>query len=430
MHCTLAIIGGGVAGLMACQQATLQNAFEKILWFRADPNSLGTAYDTLCCAHLLNVPAKLMGLDPNAPEGFINWLNANQAGRWQASDFVPRMQFAAYLRANIDRLDARVQPVPQRADSATITNGGWRIVAGGQTFDANAIILAPGFPLVHLNDSAAKNPSVFEAWHWFNRLAKPTDSPHWGKRILVVGSGLTAVDMVLGLRDYGYTGAIDVVSSSGRWPLPHAATEPLSSIQLASLLAQLRVCSKPAAVIVALREAATNAPWRAVLDALRPHTNDVWQSWPTALRKSIVKRAFSIWNQHRHRVPPQTLAEVLADEKTKLRRGRVSLENGNVRVNGSLQAPDQLTLFCVGARFSAGMDANPLLDQLTRAGALLANDLRMGLMANTLNRIAIIGACRFGELLETVAVPELRQQAAAAVATLVSNAGYQRRRLC
>jgi len=415
---TLAIVGGGVAGLMGCQQALAQLKFKHILWFRAEPNSLGTAYDTRCALHLLNVPAGRMGLDPAAPSGFFDYLESAQLGRWQPGDFVPRMQFAAYMQANIAALECRVQQIHQLAERAEKTPHGWRIGTATQTFAADALLLAPGFPIAQLPNGSASLPKVFEAWRWFSEIATTASVSKLGDRVLLVGSGLTAVDMVLGLRAHGYSGQIDVVSSSGRWPLPHEHTEPLSELQLAPLLADLYACTAPAAVIAALRRAAAALPWRAVLDALRPHTNSLWMSYSPALRTRIVRRAFSFWSQHRHRVPPQTLAAVLADQRVSLRKGRVKVQSGCVTVNDIPQPVGQLTLFCVGARFSDGIGADPLLDPLRHQGFLEANALNLGLVPVGNFGLALIGARRFGELFETVAVPELRQQAAQAIEML------------
>jgi uncharacterized NAD(P)/FAD-binding protein YdhS len=419
---TLAIIGGGVAGLMSCQQAIAQNKFYKILWFRADPNSLGTAYDTRCPAHLLNVPAKLMGLDPELPTGFFNWLAAHQPGRFQPDDFVPRMEFAAYMQAGIDALDDRVQQIHQHAVRADKTQHGWRISTLNQRFDADALLLATGFPLAQLPTESADLSGVFEAWHWFSEVANTASVQRLANKVLLVGSGLTAVDMVLALRALGYMGQIEVVSSSGRWPLQHAISEPLFPPLLAPILAELSACTSPASVIATLRRAAKTQPWRAVLDALRPHTNTVWTSWPASLRLTLVQRAYSFWGQHRHRVPPQTLAAVVADPRVSLRKGRVKIQNGCLSINEAPQPAGQLTLFCVGARFSDGISPDPLLAPLVQQGLLKANALNIGLIAANNISLALIGARRFGELFETVAVPELRQQAELAVRMLSNRA--------
>ena len=203
MGATLAVIGGGAAGLMSCQQALAQRKFERVLWFRADPNSLGTAYDTRCPLHLLNVSAGLMGLNPIVPCGFFEWLEMQQPGRWQPGDFVPRMEFSAYMQANIAALDSRVQQIHLLAARAEKTQHGWRVCTAIKTYEADALLLAPGFALAQLPNESADLPDVFEAWHWFRKFANPASVSQLGPRVLLVGSGLTAVDMVLGLRACG-----------------------------------------------------------------------------------------------------------------------------------------------------------------------------------------------------------------------------------
>jgi uncharacterized NAD(P)/FAD-binding protein YdhS len=44
--------------------------------------------------------------------------------------------------------------------------------------------------------------------------------------------------------------------------------------------------------------------WRAVMDALRPHTQQIWTRLPLAQRESFLRHLRPWWDTHRHRMAP------------------------------------------------------------------------------------------------------------------------------
>jgi uncharacterized NAD(P)/FAD-binding protein YdhS len=55
--------------------------------------------------------------------------------------------------------------------------------------------------------------------------------------------------------------------------------------------------------------------WRAVIDSLRPVTQDIWRSLPIEEQRRFLRHARSYWDVHRHRVAPE-IADLLDDMRS------------------------------------------------------------------------------------------------------------------
>ena len=123
--------------------------------------------------------------------------------------------------------------------------------------------------------------------------------------MLLVGSGLTAIDVALSLHARGHEGVIHAVSRHGRLPASHRSTaarpappcalpgEP-TSLTARGLLRVLR-----AELVVA---AARGDDWRSVIDGLRPVTTGLWWGLPTAERERFLRHLARRWELVRHRM--------------------------------------------------------------------------------------------------------------------------------
>ncbi|HAU78744.1 MAG TPA: FAD-dependent pyridine nucleotide-disulfide oxidoreductase, partial [Agrobacterium sp.] len=122
-----------------------------------------------------------------------------------------------------------------------------------------------------------------------------------GDRICILGSGLTMIDQVLTLRGKGHRGPIHVLSRRGLIPHPHVSPPvppsaprlPESSTEISELLRSLR------------QQVTNGAPWRSVMDGLRPKTQSLWQSLSSQQRARFLRHALPWWNIHRHRIAPE-----------------------------------------------------------------------------------------------------------------------------
>jgi len=418
----LAVVGGGPAGLATVLAAQELAPSWRVLWYRGSRSGFVPAYAGLDPVHRLNVPVERMGLDAARPVDFLEWLHARHPERGvRPGDFVPRTWFGDYLEARQATLrgppvlDARTRDLGGLARA----NGHWRLIEaeGGET-PARRVALCLGLPGGQA-PAAAPAHWVSDPWAWWRALPEGPLPLAAEDEVLLVGSGLTAVDLALGLRARGFVGSIRVVSPRGRWSMPHAPTPPLPAEALAALDAGMANAGSARRLLRLLRDFAARHPWRAVLDALRPATNPYWAALPLAEQARLLRHGFGPWNRHRHRMAPDVLATLEADAGLRLERGRIEIDAGGrlcCRHAGTVAVVEAaLVLDCRGPAFRAALQGDGLLAELVRAGVLSAHPLGTGVRTPADASLAVLGAARFGEAFETLAIPELRQQAVEAV---------------
>jgi uncharacterized NAD(P)/FAD-binding protein YdhS len=122
--------------------------------------------------------------------------------------------------------------------------------------------------------------------------------------ILLLGTGLTMVDIALKLAANGHKGPMQAVSRRGLLPATHSAGgswEPFLTPHVgASPLAVMR------AIRSEIKKAQANGiSWQRVIDAVRPFIARVWHSWSGAQRAQFLRHGRARWDVHRHRMAPR-----------------------------------------------------------------------------------------------------------------------------
>jgi len=128
--------------------------------------------------------------------------------------------------------------------------------------------------------------------------------------VLLIGSGATAVDVVLDLFHRGAGRRILMVSRKGLLPLGDVAPVAYSGLgeidldapTMRGLMRLLREEIK--------RAAAAKIPWQSVLDAFRVHLIPIWRHSSDAERGRFLRHLRSVWLVHRHRLAPD-IAELM-----------------------------------------------------------------------------------------------------------------------
>lgn len=440
----VAVVGGGFSGLMALVHLCRALPGGRFALLERRPLPLpGTAYGGCDARHLLNVPAGRMGAFPDDATAFHRWLEGRAPGRFAAHEFVPRAMFGEYLVETVGRelraTSARACLVHdavvhlERLPSAMEL-----LLASGRSMVAHAVILAPGLPPARapwsrVDHRVPRRALVANPWEPGAFRVEPADA-----EVLVVGSGLTAIDVVQGLRRAGHRGVIRMVSRKGRLPLGHAQPgEAPVQVPLE------RFSGGPARVLRALRELVherirEGKSWQGGLDAIRPHVTAVWQSWSPVQRRRFLRHARALWEIHRHRAP----AAVLGDMADQMRAGTLLLDRGDIAamhpgpgetvevrvrgVDGSERVHRAARVFnCIGPGMSVRDTVDPLIGSMLRSGLAVADEVGLGLRTDAVGhvlgadlrpdeRLFLLGAFRRGDLWESTAVPELRGQAATA----------------
>ncbi|MER6419881.1 FAD/NAD(P)-binding protein [Streptomyces sp. NPDC001137] len=443
---TVAVVGAGAAGTLTavqlCETATRRRTpLGLVLLDPAPEAGRGTAYATRDPRHRLNVPAGGMSCYPDDPGHFTRWLCRHGEPSVTAADFATRYRYGAYLADTLAQAIVRAQGtvtvrrLRTRAESCTDTPGGGlalHLADGGHlAVDSAVLATGPAAPSATWAPPALRTSARFVAAPW---ATGALDGPLSDTAdVLLVGTGLTAVDLALTLDRPGRT--VHALSRSGLLPQPHALT-PAGSMDAPAGLDDASLGRLRRAVYGHIsRSVRTHGDWRPALDSLRPHTARLWESLTPEDRAEFLAREGALWNTHRHRMAPAT-AESVARARTARRLTvhtgavtdaadhddslLVTLSNGRTLHVGWVidctgpgrRFDDALwrSLFTSGAAVPGPLG----MGVATREGRLLDSEGRADRPLFTL------GAPRRGELWETTAIPEIRVQAAALAAQLLA----------
>ena len=261
----VAIVGGGFSGCAVAANLSRRTGSDwAVTLFEPSELGRGAAYGTRHREHLLNTRAKQMSLYTHDPDDFVRWLGP----RGGPNDFVSRRTYGAYVadiarrafeRPRFTYVHDRVCAVRRSPDGGFVVES-----ESGLRMRARSVVLAVGN--LPPNDdwlprSVRLHPGyVADPWRF--------DYSVVGGRVLIVGAGLTALDVLVALQACGHRGGVDIVSRNGRFPTVHAEVAPYDVIPaLDTQSARLLMRSFRRHVADAAQR---GFDWRAVLDAVRP----------------------------------------------------------------------------------------------------------------------------------------------------------------
>lgn len=454
--CDIAIIGGGAAGTLTAIGVLhgARAALRVVIIEPRLPLGRGVAYATGHPEHLLNVPAGKMSGFPDRPDDFLDYLAERGAFPELPRDvlaqaFVPRLHYAGYLRQRLQQaVDAspaqleiragRVLAMHRQADGIVLQ------LDSGQPLRADAVALCSGNalrPLPARGAGALPPGKCIEAWDFdaVRGIAATAD-------VAIVGSGLSMADSVVSLVAAGHRGHVHVLSRHALLPLPHAAgpaadydPQPLLAMTLRQRVRALRGHAADAA--------RRGIPWQGVMERIRPMGQALWQTLSFDDQRRFLRHVVRHWDVHRHRIAAPVHERLMAlqrDGRLHLHRGRLEsvIAEGACVQLGVLdrqRRPFPLDAQCVinatGVEMRAQAMRNPLLQQMLGSGVACPGPHGIGVgsaadgslldadgMADA--RIRVVGSLRIGTLWESLAIPELRAQAAqAATALLLPRSG-------
>src|SRR5205823_8834254 len=121
--------------------------------------------------------------------------------------------------------------------------------------------------------------------------------------VLLIGSGLTAVDLAIALRAHEFTGTIHILSRHGLLPKGHADGNTVCAAWENEFPRSMRDLLRLVREQIEI-EQRHGRDWRSVIDSLRPCTSKIWQSLPIAERRRFLRHVRAYWDVHRHRIAP------------------------------------------------------------------------------------------------------------------------------
>ena len=329
-----------------------------------------------------------------------------------------------------------VEAVEASAVAATRAGVGWNVrLDDGRVIAGAALVLAHGNqPPEPMRVGDGISPALFINNPWRDEAQAAIGRVAASRAdALVMGTGLTMVDMVLSLDEVGHRGRIMALSRRGQVPRAHATYAPapvdLAEVPLGDVLTLWRW----------LRARATTVGWRAAVDAMRPHSHAIWASFDADQRGRFLRHARPWWDVHRHRIAPEVserLKAMIGEGRLEIVAGRIvrmDEQDGAVAVeiarrgrpstslgtNGSGVRNQRLfgvAFNCTGPLGAMGRTKDPLLRLMIDDGLVAVDDLGMGLAVDDASRAGdrlwALGPLTKGKYWEIVAVPDIRHQVA------------------
>ena len=449
----IAIIGGGASGTLTATHllrlaADGQRPVDIALIDRHGRHGPGQAYATTHPGHLLNSPADTMSAVAGDPGQLLRWAGANAIAH---DGFLRRSDYGRYLRETLAEAQRQAGPATTltlvTAQVMRITGGvpGHRMrlhLAAGGHLDADLAVLAVGSPAPAAPCPVPDSPRyICDPWAP-GALLRARD----GRPVVVLGTGLTAMDVAIAVTDAHPRAVVRAVSRHALLPRVHrrrsspgrptwlpVLADPGGQVRLSELMWQVRAVLKD-----------RPATWEEVMDALRPHVPRLWQQLSVADREVFLRHVARYWEVHRHRMPPETarrISGLRCAGRLWVQAGRdtaVAQARGGLRVR--IDAEGTSTAYRAGWLVNATGPAaditrsgDPLLRDLIGRGLARPDPHRLGIDASPSGAVIdaagrpsstlfTLGPTLRGLQYETTAIPEIRVQAAALALRLTAAA--------
>jgi uncharacterized NAD(P)/FAD-binding protein YdhS len=425
----VAIIGAGFSGTLQAINLLRHDGPRATLIERAPVAGTGLAYGAAHPSHVLNVRAANMSAFPDDPSHFVRWLESRGIPD-AATAFIPRVTFGEYLRELLENA------LRTSGDRLTLVRGevvdlesgdGVRVQLKDRVIHADAAVLAVGNLPPHTPpglDPDALSATRYKGDPWDPSVPETladTDT------VLVIGTGLTMVDVVLLLDARGFRGRIVALSRRGLLPRPHAPGTDWERISERPALAA-------SDLLHAVRRRAKIIGWRNAVDELRPFTQPMWGNASLDERARFLRHLRPWWDVHRHRLAPEVHARLQAI----IDRGQLEVIAGKtlgfderedgIRTDFRRRGRDaresilaQRIVNCTGPLGDLERTEEPLLQRLAQRGLIRPDAGHLGIDVDnqgqtiaadgSANRnLYALGPMTRGAFWEIVAVPDIRTQ--------------------
>ncbi len=444
----ITIVGGGFCGCNILIQLIKQSGIpiHIVLVNKEYPVSKGLAFSSYNSEHVLNVPAAKMSAVADDPDNFLDWIRSKpEYSKYSGEDlngnFLPRNIYGHYLE---DLFNTSIRNLPDNitleiindevVDIIPFDSRSKVILKNNKSIEADRIVLALG----NFNPDNLKinNKIFYDSKKYFqnpwqeNAVEGISDKDN----VLILGTGLTMVDIVLSLMNKPFTGKIYAISTKGFFPLSHKKREPYTDIlkeihppyEILNLYNTFRKHIK-----TVLAKGITG---EAVVDAIRPRTQEIWMSLSLNDKIRFMGHIRHLWGVARHRLPK----EIFDMMQKKIQEGSLEIIGGRLQdlneKNDSIYVTFKerksqknrevivnRVINCTGPATDLEKIDQPLIRNLLSRGMITNDEMKLGLNAlpdgtviqkdNSLSPMLFaMGSMLKGILWETTAVPELRVQ--------------------
>ena len=247
------------------------------------------------------------------PDHLLRWA----AGGLAHDGFLARSAYGRYLRETLSDAErsappaARVSHVTSHVVAVRRNTQGpsLRLRLPDGSIDADAAVLAIGnLPAAPPCPIPPGPRYIADPW-----APGALDGAGDGSPVVVMGTGLTMLDVAIAVTDGNRATRVHAVSRHGLLPrvhrgqpaagragwLPATTAGAVSPVGLTDLMWQVRaaIADRPDS-------------WPDVIDGLRPHVPGLWQRLPLQDRRLFLRHVARYWEIHRHRMPPATARRI------------------------------------------------------------------------------------------------------------------------
>lgn len=438
------ILGGGFTGASLAWQLARMHLPARITVVepRAELGR-GLAYSATDPAHRLNVPAHRMSMDPGNRADFTEWLADHataldpQARAPNGDIYVQRALFGRYVADRLapDLSSGAIRHIRARvSDVARGTGDDLLLLLSDESrIHADLLVVASGHP------SAALPRPLAPLADAAGLIADPGDAAALAAvpqnaRVLILGAGLSAADVIATLDRQGHQGQITCLSRRGLSTRGQGEVgcdseadftdPPVTGVS--DLLRRVRHAI--------VDDQARGEGWQATFWRLRAQAPQIWAALDETAKRRFLRHLRVWWDVHRYRLAPQTEAV----QARLLDHGRLSFVAGTLlgaerRATGLLvdwrprgrqevqRRQFDRVIVTTGPAQDRCIGANPALGALARLGLITPCPLGLGLATVAIckavdaqgqasDRILIAGPLARGHLGELTGAPECAAQ--------------------
>jgi len=445
---TVAVIGGGfTGGLFALKLSAARPDWTVLLIEPKSRLGRGLAYGACANHHVLNVPVSRMevGLEPD----FTSWLcgrpallqeGLEESGGALLDAFVPRYLFGDYLEQLLNAAISGAGGLRRISGEAMALSAAPRqvVLDDGRVIPADMVVIATGnLPPISPSWANASGRVIADPW-----APEALENIGTSDRVLLVGTGLTMIDVLLSLQAKGYRGDLHAASRHGLLPQPHRAGGRWRPVLRAGISPKEALWTVRAHIREAERR---QVPWQRVFDAIRPAVASVWHAWSIGQKAQFLRHLRAIWDVHRHRMASRVARRVehwIAEGRLRVSAARILslVDEGETAVatlkprgGGQQRLHVDWVINCTGPQLDLRRAGNPLLDNLQRLGVACSDPLGLGLESvdcalrasngAVSNWLYALGPLTRPAWWEIVAVPEINAQVDRLVRKLAQSPG-------
>jgi uncharacterized NAD(P)/FAD-binding protein YdhS len=366
------------------------------------------------------------------PADFLEWARRRHPEA-DGEDYLPRAWYGDYLADRLEEARARsahaFQHIPARVTGLMpAADGAHLVLDDGSALVAGKVLLALGnSPQSGAVAGADPEHVASNPWEhdWLDAL------PRRDARVLLIGSGLTMIDIALHIAATRPQARMLAVSRHGWLPrtqgVPWPSVDPLPELRevfprRGTIRERLR----------GFREWTAHGDWHLAVQSVRESLPQVWRDATRVERARFLRHLRSLWDVHRHRVPPITFARIESLKRNRRLRvvaGRIlatrrkgATVTATWRRRGSEARIEERVHAVVNVSGPEGdlrRSADPLVQSLFQQGLCRQDELRLGLDFADDGRLVgaggrpapniyYVGPALRARYWEATAVPELR----------------------